>query len=232
MNVLICCEESQRVCAAFLNEGHNAFSCDILEPSGGMLDRHIQGDVLPIINGHTTFTTMDGVTHNCVAWSNWDLIIAHPPCTYLTISGNRWFNVSRYGEKAIERQNNRVRAAQFFMRFIDADCLRIAVENPIGYMNTHYRSADQIIHPYYFGDPVRKATCLWLKGLPPLQPTNVVDPEIKYCKDGKAYSGAAFYATDENGKALKYNDPRTARERSKTFRGVALAMAKQWGDTP
>lgn len=230
MNVLICCEESQRVCKAFLEKGHNAFSCDIIEPSGDMPERHILGDALPLINGHTTFTTMDGVKHESVAGRSWDLIIAHPPCTYLTVSGNCWFNVSRYGEKAIERQNNRARATQFFMRFINADCPRIAVENPIGYMNTHYRKPDQIIQPYYFGDPVRKSTCLWLIGLPLLQPTDIVKPELKYCKNGKAYSGAAFYATDENGKALRYNDPRTARERSKTFPGIARAMAEQWGD--
>lgn len=227
MNVLIACEESQRVCAAFLKRGHNAFSCDILPPSGGMPDRHIQGDVIPLIDGCCDFETMNGDKYKIL--TPWDLIIAHPPCTYLTVSGNAWFNVEKYGQKAIERAIYRQRGAEFFMKFINADCPRIAVENPIGYMNTHYRKPDQIIHPYYFGDPVKKATCLWLKGLQPLKYTNIVEPEIRRCKTGKAYSGAAFYATDENGKALRYSDPRTARERSKTFPGIALAMAEQWG---
>lgn len=113
------------------------------------------------------------------------------------------------------------------MAFINADCERIAVENPIGYMNTHYRSADQIIQPYMFGDPVRKATCLWLKNLRPLIPTNIVEPEIVH-SGSKTYSGPAYMAKDENGKILPWNDPRTAKARSKTYEGIADAMAEQW----
>ena len=114
------------------------------------------------------------------------------------------------------------------MMFANADCSRIAIENPIGYMNTHYRKPDQVIHPYYFGDPVRKATCLWLKGLPLLCKTNVVEPDIIKGKE-TSYSGPAYYAKDENGKILSWNDPRTAKVRSKTYHGFALAMAEQWG---
>ena len=157
------------------------------------------------------------------------MIIAHPPCTYLTVSGNRWFNVERYGDNARKREREREDGARFFMQFINAPCNHIAVENPIGYMNTHYRAADQIIQPYEFGDSVRKSTCLWLKGLPKLTPTNIVEPDI-ISSGGKTYSGPAYYAKDENGKILGWNDPRTAKERSKTYPGIASAMAQQWGD--
>jgi hypothetical protein len=160
--------------------------------------------------------------------SKWELIIAHPPCTYLTVSGNRWFNIERYGEKAVQRIKDREQAVYFFMEFVNADCDKIAIENPIGYMNTHYRKPDQIIQPYFFGDAVRKPTCLWLKGLQPLEKTNVVAPDI-IRNNGTTYSGPAYYVRDENGKILSWNDPRTARERSKTYPGIAHAMAQQWG---
>lgn len=237
MNVLVACEESQRVCIAFRERGFEAYSCDIQEPSGGHPEWHIMDNVLNIINPRQisnsfygiVFKTMDGAAHRVKG--KWDLIIAHPPCTYLTVSGNRWFNVERYGDKAIQRYKDQEKAADFFMTFINADCEHIAVENPIGYMNTHYRKAEQIIQPYEYGHPVRKSTCLWLKDLPHLQPTKIVDYEVIHSK-GKSggYSGAAWYAKDENGKILSYNDPRTAKERSKTFEGIAAAMAQQWGD--
>lgn len=230
MRVLIACEESQRVCIAFRKRGHEAYSCDIQEPSGGHPEWHIQGDALELIGsnaGGISFQTMDGKYHIV---PKWDILIAHPPCTYLTVSGNRWFNIERYGEKAKQRYKDREKAVEFFMKFINADCDKIAVENPIGYMNTHYRKADQIIQPYEYGHPVRKSTCLWLKGLLHLQPTNIVDYEVLHSK-GKSggYSGAAWFVRDENGKILSYNDPRTAKERSKTFQGIAEAMADQWG---
>ena len=231
MNVLVACEESQEVCKAFRAKGHRAFSCDIQECSGWHPEWHIQDDVLRLINGYKHgygcpfFVTNDGKTHDTP--ERWDLIIAHPPCTYLTVTGNRWFNVERYGEKAIQREREREQAVVFFLRFTVADCDKIAVENPIGYMNTHYRKPDQIIHPYYFGEPVRKATCLWLKGLPKLVPTNIVPTTED--EHGFSYGGALRYATDENGKILSWKDPRTAKARSKTFPGIARAMAEQWG---
>jgi hypothetical protein len=228
MNVLIACEESQRVCTAFRDRGHNAFSCDIQEPSGGHPEWHILGDVLEILNpqyhaynGETNifFHTMDGTMHNV---PKWDLIIAHPPCTYLTNTGNRWFNVERYGDKAIQRAKYREKAVEFFMQFVNADCDRIAIENPIGHMSTRYRKADQIIQPYEFGHPARKATCLWLKGLPKLKPTEIVKPEIKQykSKDGSIKSFSADYGS---------GNADSASRRSKTYPGIAKAMAEQWG---
>jgi hypothetical protein len=236
MKVLIACEESQRVCIEFRKLGHEAYSADIQEPSGGHPEWHILGDVLEVLNPkdhlgdfeapdqYISFKTMNGSYHEV---KRWDIIIAHPPCTYLTVSGNRWFNVERYGDTAIQRYKDREQAAEFFMRFVNADCEHIAIENPIGYMNTHYREADEIIQPYEFGHPVRKATCLWLKNLPTLTPTKIVKPETAQ-SGGKSYSGPALYARDENGKILAWNDPRTARERSKTYPGIAQAMAQQW----
>ena len=224
MNVLVACEESQRVCLAFLERGHNAYSCDILPCSGGRPDRHIQGDVLPIINGNCEFETVDGQKHRIDG--KWNLLIAHPPCTYLTVSGNRWFNVEKYGEKAIKRLQDRQKAYEFFMTFVNADCDRIAIENPIGYISSHYRKPDQTIQPYQFGHHARKATCLWLKGLPKLVPTEIVDPgEIR---DG-GYSIGAHADGTNNGTWLRFNDPELAKLRSKTFPGIAKAMAEQWG---
>ena len=226
MKILVACEESQRVCEAFRNKGHESYSCDIIEPSGNHPEWHIMADVLPLINGNCSFETMDGITHYIKG--KWDMIVAFPPCTYLTVSGNRWFNVEKYGEKALKRIEDRKKGAEFFMKFANADCDKIAIENPIGCMSTKFRKPNQIIHPYMFGDPVRKATCLWLKGLPELTSTNEVKPDI--INDGiTTYSGPAYYAKDENGKILSWNDPRTAKARSVTYQGIANAMAEQWG---
>ncbi len=218
MNVLIACEESQRVCIAFRERGHNAFSCDIQEPSGGHPEWHILGDALKAIQGGQ-IVTMDGVTHDI---PKWDLLIAHPPCTYLTNTGNRWFNVERYGDKARKREGEREKAVAFFYEFVLADCDKIAIENPIGHMSTRYRQPDQIIQPYEFGHPARKATCLWLKGLPNLKPTEIVKPEIKQykSKDGSIKSFSADYGSGNAGSASR---------RSKTYPGIAQAMAEQWG---
>ena len=192
MRILIACEESQRITIEMRQLGHECYSCDIDEPSGGHPEWHILGDAIPYINGNCTFTTMDGIQHSIVG--TWDLLVAHPPCTYLTVSGNRWFNVEKYGDKALERMRLREEAVDFFMQFINADCAHICVENPIGYMNTHYRKPDQIIQPFWFGDPERKTTCLWLKGLPPLKPTNMVDPNITDSKTG--HSGYSDWHMD------------------------------------
>lgn len=205
MRVLIACEESQEVCKAFRRLGHEAFSCDIEPCSGGHPEWHIQQDVTPLLS------------------EQWDMILAFPPCTYLTVTGNKWFNVARYGEKAIEREKLRNEAEKFFMLFAEADVEKIAIENPIGVMSTRYRKPDQIIHPYMFGHPARKATCLWLKGLPPLRPTKMVEPEIVYYKNGKG--------TDNPWHMNTINLPpkERAKARSKTWRGIAEAMAMQWG---
>lgn len=226
MRVLVACEESQAVCNAFRELGHEAYSCDIQECSGGHPEWHILGDALPLIDGDCSFTTMDGTNHKIKG--EWDLLIAHPPCTYLTVSGNRWFNVKKYGAKALQREKDRQAAAEFFMRFAKAKCQRIAIENPIGYISTHWRKPDQIIQPYQFGHNARKSTCLWLIGLPILKPTEIVDHGV-ILLGGYSSGASANYARDENGKILAWNDPRTAKIRSKTFPGIAKAMAEQWG---
>lgn len=220
MNVLVACEESQVVCTAFRERGHRAFSCDIQECSGGHPEWHIQGDCLPIINGNCQFRTMDGKEHRRTG--KWDMIIAHPPCTDLAVSGARWFK-----EKIADGRQQK--SIDFFLEFVCADCNRIAIENPVGIMSTIWEKPDQIVQPYWFGDPYRKATCLWLTGLPKLKPTNTVElGEID--KNGFSKNFALRYATDENGKIISWNDPRTAKARSKTPRGLAEAMAEQWGN--
>ncbi len=156
MKVLVACEESQTVCKAFRERGHEAYSCDIQEPSGGHPEWHILGDALKAIEGGRV-TTMDGEVHDV---GKWDLLIAHPPCTYLAVSGNRWFNIARYGEKAQQRIAARAAAVKFFMGFAAANVDKIAIENPVGYMSTHYRKPDCIIEPYEFGHKARKKTCL------------------------------------------------------------------------
>ena len=205
MLILVACEESQAVTIEFRKLGHEAYSCDILECSGGHPEWHIQGDVLPLLQ------------------QKWDMIIAFPPCTYLTVTGNRWFNIERYGEKAIQRYKDREEAIKFFMQFANANCEKIAIENPVGIMSTVYKKPTQIIQPYMFGDAERKTTCLWLKGLPELKPTNIVKPELYTYKDGR---------TDGMWHVKTIGLPAEERSklRSKTFPGIAKAMAEQWGN--
>ena len=228
MNVLVACEESQRVCTAFREKGHNAFSCDILPCSGGHPEWHIQGDVLSVLNPvpligvdeyGIVFETVDGLIHDV---EKWDLIIAHPPCQFLTNTGNPYLNVEKWGEKAIQRAKDREAAFEFFMKFANADCDKICIENPIGYPNTHFRKPDQIIQPWQFGHPFTKATCLWLKGLEPLKPTVTEKPE-----NCKSYAWETMI--DERGKTISWNSELSRKLRSKTFDGVANAMAKAWG---
>ena len=221
MNVLVACEESQRVCLAFRSKGHNAYSCDKQECSGGHPEWHILGDVSPILNGYCSFITQDNHLH--VLISKWDLIIAHPPCTYLTVSGNRWFDTGKYGKAAWDRMTERNKAIGFFYRFVMADCDHIAIENPCGIMSTAYRRPDQIIQPYMFGDPFEKKTCFWLKGLAPLHPTNEVkSPKRKKFESGKTMS--AWYSD-----LFGLSKEERSKARSRTFLGVATAMAEQWG---
>lgn len=223
MNILVACEESQAVTKELRRLGHNAFSCDIIECSGGHPEWHIMQDVLPLLNGWCYFDTQDEAFHQEMAFRKWDMIIAFPPCTYLTVTGNRWFDIERYGEKAIQRHSDREDAVKFFMAFANADCPRIAIENPIGHMSTAYRKPDQIIHPYMFGDPARKATCLWLKGLKPLEPTNIVEPVIIKYKNGKGTDNPWHIDT------MKLPPRERAKARSKTWPGIARAMAECWG---
>ena len=176
--------------------------------------------------GGTEFITCDRKNHEIDGL--WDLIIAHPPCTYLTVTGNTWFSEKKYNINARARYLDRIDAIDFFMQFVMCRAKRVAIENPVGIMSGVYRKPDQIIEPFMFGDKARKKTCLWLRNLPLLRPTNVVDPgEIK--EGGYSVGASAYYATDEDGKILAWNDPRTAIIRSKTFPGIAKAMAEQWG---
>ena len=227
MKVLVACEESQRVCVAFRERGHEAYSCDIIDCSGGHPEWHIKQDVLPLLNGRCEFTTCDGKLHTVSG--KWDLIIAHPPCTFLTVTGNRRFNVERYGEKAIQRHKDRDEAIKFFIAFANADCAKIAIENPIGVMSKLFRKPNQIVHPYYFAESEndenceRKSTCLWLKGLNPLVYEIKYKPRIVEYNNGKGTDSPWHMNT------MGLPSDERSRERSKTFPGIAQAMAEQWG---
>lgn len=198
------------VCKAFRKLGHEAFSCDILSCSGGHPEWHFKEDIFLVLDREPKF----------------DLMIAHPPCTFLTVSGNRWFNEERYGEKAVKRKKDREDAVNFFISLSKVDIPYIAIENPIGIMSTIFKKPNQIIQPYMFGDEAQKATCLWLKNLPLLESTNIVGKgEIIKFKSGKSmpkWIADAFYKckTQEERSTL----------RSKTFPGIADAMAQQWSD--
>lgn len=222
LKILCACEESQAVTIELRNLGHEAYSCDLMECSGGHPEWHIQGDVIPLLNGNCTFTTCDGKEH-AIAGA-WDMLIAFPPCTDLASSGAAWFEQKR----ADGRQQKSV---EFFMRFVNADCPKIAIENPVGIMSSQYRKPDQIIQPYEYGHEAKKTTCLWLKGINRLIPTDIVSPgEFYISPKGKRFSkgSSSDMALDENGKILSWKDPRTAKIRSKTYQGIARAMSAQW----
>lgn len=221
MNVLVACEESQRVTTEFRKLGHNAFSCDIIDQSGGHPEWHIMQDVLPLLNGDCAFETTDGKKHEVIG--QWDMIIAFPPCTYLTVTGNRWFNVERYGDKARQRIKDREKAIEFFLCFANADCEKIVIENPVGVMSSVWQKPTQIIQLYLFGEPVEKKTCLWLKGVKKLKSTEEVEPPPRV-KFDSGKSMPKWYAD-----AWRLPKEERAKLRSKTFPGIAKAMAEQWG---
>ena len=197
MKILVACEESQAVTKKLRALGHDAYSCDIQECSGGHPEWHIFGDVVPELEKH------------------WDMIIAFPPCTDLAVSGAAWFEQKR-------KDGRQQASIDFFMLFANANCERIAIENPVGIMSSHWRKPDQIIQPYWFGDEAQKTTCLWLKGLPKLEPTKMV--------------GKGEFITHKSGKtkpkwfadAFKLSPSERRKVRSKTFDGIAQAMAEQW----
>jgi hypothetical protein len=201
MRVLIACEESQAVCKEFRALGHEAYSCDVQECSGGHPEWHIQDDVLKVIN------------------QGWDMMIGFPPCTHLAVSGAAWFEQKR-------KDGRQQEGIDFFMALVNAPIEKIAIENPIGIMSKLYRKPDQIIHPYYFGDSESKATCLWLKNLPKLvhsktktlfdEPTHV-EPEYILATSGRKYS------------RIHWLGGGTGKERSKTYPGIARQIATQWG---
>lgn len=185
LKVLIACEESQTVCKAFREKGHNAFSCDLQDCSGGHAEWHIKQDVTPLLNGNCSFITMDGKSH--LIKGSWDLIVAHPPCTWFSnatmVNLGRKDNPSVFNEKwrkeFFEKQD---KAFKFFLSIWNCNCKHIAIENVVGWLNTHFRKPTQIIQPFYFGDAFRKATCLWLYNLPKLQPTEIVEPKAKWVR--------------------------------------------------
>ena len=225
MKVLVACEESQAVCRAFREKGHEAYSCDIQPCSGGHPEWHIQDDALHFINGSgTPNLAMFVLTESgdiIEIPEKWDLIIAHPPCTYLSNAGARWLYAG--GKLDTERYRKGLDGKKFFMAMLNADCPRIAVENPIPSSIYDLPQYTQIIQPYQFGEPWSKKTCLWLKGLEPLQPANIVEDYKPYCPSG-SYSGT--HDPKYKGASRKGG---SAKSRSKTFDGIAKAMAEQWG---
>lgn len=227
MKILVACEESQAVCKAFRERGHEAYSCDIIECSGGHPEWHIQGDVIPLLNGKCSFKTCDGAEHTITG--KWDMIIAFPPCTFLTNTGNRWFDVVRYGRDAQNRWLDRCKAIVFFLLLWFADCPRVVIENPIGIMSSIFQKPTQIIHPFYFAQSQndenceRKATCLWERGVPPLEYKIKFKPRVITYKNGKGTDSPWHVNT------LGLPKEERAKLRSKTYPGFAAAMAEQWG---
>lgn len=232
INIIVACEESQRVCTEFRKLGFNAYSCDLLECSGDHPEWHFNQDIFKVIKNK------GGITQSGenVKVDNWDMMIAHPPCTFLAVSGAKWYyhpddkdlpiEKRRPHPKFPNRAKDREIAVKFFIDLVNANIPYIAIENPIGIMNTRYRKADQIVQPYHFGDSASKKTCLWLKNLPPLEYTNVVESgEFIEFKSGKRI--AKWYSDG-------LTKTRSAKERqiwrSKTFPGFAKAIAEQWGE--
>ena len=213
MKIMVACEESQRVCTAFRNKGHEAYSCDIMDCSGGHPEWHIKDDVMNHIN------------------EDWDMIIAFPPCTHLAVSGAAWFEKKR-------TDGRQKQAIEFFSKFLTLECDKICIENPVNIISGNYIEKwfpdlaeryhlpvkpTQIIHPWQFGDPYEKKTCLWIKGLPNLKPTNIVQPEERIVyKSGKTMPQWI-------AKAWKLPPEERSKVRSRTFEGIAEAMAEQWG---
>lgn len=235
MNVLVACEESQEVCKAFRALGHEAYSCDIQECSGGHPEWHVVGDCRYLITWccwicscdpdipdemFGTFKTQDGKRHNLPA--RWDIIIAHPPCTYISNAGARWLFPN--GKLNYERWQKGREGAEFLSYFLNAPCDKIAVENPIPSKIFNIPPYTQVIQPYEYGHPYSKKTCLWLKGLPDLQPTEIVAEHIPYVSSG---SYSKTHDPKYKGASRKGGN---AKSRSKTFPGIAKAMASQWSD--
>ena len=220
MKVLVACEESQVVCTAFRERGHEAYSCDIIDCSGGHPEWHIKQDVLPLLDGRCEFHTADVQAHKIEG--KWDLIIAFPPCTFMSKAGARWMFPK--GELSKERYAKAMAAKEFFMQIFNADCDRIAIENPRPLKIVELPEPQQVIQPYQFGHPYSKATCLWLKNLSPLEPTEILTEYKPYCPSNTG--GISRGQSHNSGGAVRGDD---AVNRSKTFDGIGGAMAEQWG---
>lgn len=217
MNVLIACEESQSVCKAFRELGHRAFSCDLQKCSGGHPEWHVKGDCLPLIDGDCEFMTEDGMSHAQVG--EWDLLIAHPPCTYMSKAGARWMYL-KAGVLNKERLKLALDAKEFFLKFINAKCKYIAVENPVPLKIVDLPKPDCAVQPYEHEEPFSKKTLLWLKNLPPIMPTEILSEYKPYLPSN---TGGA-----KRGQKHSRGTAKNAKESSKTFAGVARAMATQW----
>ena len=218
MKVFVACEESQAVTIELRKLGHEAYSCDIIECSGGHPEWHIKGDALPLLNGDCEFMTMDGEHHRVEG--KWDMIIAFPPCTYLSNAGACRLYPKK-GQLDMERYQKGLEAKEFFLKFLNADCPRIAVENPVSSSVFEMPKHTQEIQPYMFGHPYTKKTRLWLRGLPKLEATDLVEPISPYCPSGTGRKDRSKYGSAKRGE--------DAKNRAKTFPGIAKAMAEQWG---
>lgn len=209
MRILVACEESQAITKELRKLGHEAFSCDLLPCSGGHQEWHYQQDVFEVID------------------KGWDMMIAHPPCTFLAVSGARWL-YNKDGSKNEERWQNQAEALNFVQRLMDAPIDKIAVENPISVISSKIRKPDQIVHPWMFGDKASKSTCLWLKNLPKLESTDIVEKgefiEFISKKGVKKKQPKWYFDALKNAKTPA--ERRTLR--SKTFQGMAEAIAEQW----
>lgn len=221
MKVLIACEESQTVCKAFRALGHEAYSCDVQEPSGGHPEWHILGDALEAVKGGE-IVTMDGQRNDV---GKWDMLIAHPPCTYLTASSAVCLFNHDHTVKDWARERRGWEAKKFFLAMLESGVDRVAVENPVPLRYFKLPEYSQIIEPYMFGDPWRKRTCLWLRGLPPLEATNVVEPLGLWVGS----SSSRREATRKVQSRYTLASHRDSKTRAKTFPGIAAAMAEQWG---
>lgn len=220
VKVLVACEESQTVCKAFREKGHEAYSCDLRPCTGGHPEWHIQADVIPLLNGDCTFRTVAGTAVEVAG--EWDLIIAHPPCTFLSAAGA----CRLYPQAGVlneDRVKKGIMAKDFFMLFLNAKCRRIAIENPVPLGLFSMPKASQTIQPHDFGEGYSKKTCLWLKGLPPLMATEIMADHKPFVSCGTSRNKGN---PDKAGASRAGGD---AYARSKTFQGIAKAMAEQWG---
>lgn len=232
LNILVACEESQAVCSAFRKLGHNAFSCDILPCSGGHPEWHFCHDVAKVLD-QSDLTLENG--QKAKITGEWDIMVAHPPCTYLAVSGAKWYYHPEDKELPIEkrrphprfpnRAKDREDGVAFFLSLAKANIKRIAVENPIGIMSSRWRKPEQVIQPYMFGDPYSKSTCLWLKNLKPLHPSKATDDTGEWIFFESGKKQPKWYS-DALTKSHSTEERRTMR--SKTFPGIARAIAEQW----
>lgn len=220
MKILVACEESQAVTIELRRLGHEAYSCDIEPCSGGHPEWHIREDVIHLLDGNTLFMTDDFMYNTTLHGERWDMIIAFPPCTYLSNAGA----CRLYPQKGVlnqDRYQKGLEAKEFFLSILNAKCPKIAVENPVSSRIYDMPLYTQEIQPYQFGHPFTKKTRLWLKGLPPLMPTDVVEPIGPYIPAGTGRKDRSKYGAAKRGE--------DAKNRSKTFYGIAKAMAEQWG---